>query len=52
MANRNKRILLAVSESELIRYKKSAHEKYMNLSEYIRKCVDNDLKKLQKIISK
>ena len=41
---KNKRILLAVSEEELNRYKRSAYNNYMTLSEYIRTCMDKDSK--------
>lgn len=41
---KDKRILLAVSEEDLNRYKRSAHNNYATLSEYIRNCVEQNIK--------
>lgn len=41
---KDKRILLAVTEEDLNRYKRSAHQNYATLSEYIRNCVEQNIK--------
>lgn len=40
---KNKRILLAVSEEDLNRYKRSAHQNYMTLSQYIRDSIEKNM---------
>lgn len=41
---KNKRILLAVSEEDLNRYKRSAYQNYMTLSQYIRDSIEKSMK--------